>query len=397
MVYGNRAVEQLRQDGTVVLDLDCSLSQRELQQSVTANIPGVQDNRGLLLGEYSGQPYYVFARNVTYLGHPHALHKKRIQIPSGFLELYDQGQKCGVETLLMGVYTYEGVQLFCDFDVTQYVRRSVHNSSAHVHMLDLWRALREGIVQKVDSRGNRITVFDAAHAEDFLRWKFAGCAVRQPTFIQVFDEFFSSLEKDWDGISCYDEMVEADYHNKFQSEWPGFYLEYRFERYLEDQRRLGRDLSSVVYYAQDKRQGGIDLDLYLPQEGCYADLKAHSSTSGAILGNDKETVMGLLEQGRVYYIVCFHDTEKDFAYGSPVARHWNRLQYKKNLYSYSKKMKHSVHLTGYGILELNRDNIRYLRDFNQGHNSGTSQASRRPKIQIPHREIDNFLIHQMTL
>ena len=395
MNRGSRLVEQLLGDGTVVMDTDCALSPRELQQAVSAHIPWLRSDHGLLLGEYAGRPCCIFAKNVTYLGNPHPLYKKRIQIPAGFLDLYRRGQACGIETLLWGVYTHGDVRLFCDFDLTQYVEHNLHNSSAHVYTLDLQRALKAGIVQKVDSRGNRITVFDADHIGDFFRWKFGAAPVRQPSFLQVFDDFFSHLDKDWDGIRCYDEMAADNYRNAFQPEWPGFYLEYRFEKYLAEQAGLGQDLSGVVRYAQDKRQGGIDLDLYLVREGRYADLKAHSNASGAILGNDKETVLGLLEEGSVYYVVCFHDTQRDMDHGSVVAHHWTQMQGKSNLDSYAGKMKHSVHLTGYCVLELTRDNVRYLKDFNQGHNSGPSRASRRPKIQISHRSIDNFLIHQM--
>ena len=238
MNRGSRLVEQLLGDGTVVMDTDCALSPRELQQAVSAHIPWLRSDHGLLLGEYAGRPCCIFAKNVTYLGNPHPLYKKRIQIPAGFLDLYRRGQACGIETLLWGVYTHGDVRLFCDFDLTQYVEHNLHNSSAHVYTLDLQRALKAGIVQKVDSRGNRITVFDAEHIGDFFRWKFGAAPVRQPSFLQVFDDFFSHLDKDWDGIRCYDEMAADNYRNTFQPEWPGFYLEYRFEKYLAEQAGL---------------------------------------------------------------------------------------------------------------------------------------------------------------
>ena len=40
MTYGKREVEQVQRDGTVVKDVDCSLSQRELQQAVMEHFPG---------------------------------------------------------------------------------------------------------------------------------------------------------------------------------------------------------------------------------------------------------------------------------------------------------------------------------------------------------------------
>ena len=177
MTYGKREVEQVQRDGTVVKDVDCSLSQRELQQAVMEHFPGTWVENGLLRGKYGTTQYSAFLRNVTYLGKPHPPFRKRIQIPKDFLELYQQGQQRGIEMLLIGVYTHGDVRLFCDFDLRQYVQRNLHNSSAHVHTSDLQGALQEGMMQRADVRGNIITVFDPAHVEDFLRWKFAAVPV----------------------------------------------------------------------------------------------------------------------------------------------------------------------------------------------------------------------------
>ena len=68
------------------------------------------------------------------------------------------------------------------------------------------------------------------------------------------------------------------------------------------------------------------------------------------------------------------------------------MQGKENLMSYAKKMKHNVELLGYYILEINRNNEKYLRDFNQGVNS--NGKPRKPKILIGKKEVENFLIHR---
>lgn len=391
MRQGERLVDQVLPSGEIIQGGDTILTPRELGQTITGTLAGTWVQDGHIWGTYEGRRYRVWVLNVTYLGHPHPLYKKRVQLQKTFRDFCQENQEQGVETLLIGVYTYGDVQLFCDFDITQYAQRQVNSSSAHVNIFDLQFALAEHFVQKTDSRGNRITIFDAAHAGAFLRWKFAGI-VQKPELIQVFDDFFSSLERDWYGVDCYDEMVAANYRNARQSEWPGYYLEFRFEQYLQR-----RQLDEVVRYAQDKRKNGIDLDLYFPGKGCYGDLKAHSTSSNAILGNDKETVLQLIEEGEVYYIVCNHDTQMDKDHGGVVARHWNQLLGKKNLASYAGKMKYSVHLRSYYILRLTKDNVQYLGDFNQGHNSGAAKAPRKQKIKISKQEVDNFLIHQMIL
>ena len=62
--------------------------------------------------------------------------------------------------------------------------------------------------------------------------------------------------------------------------------------------------------------------------------------------------------------------------------------------SYSNKMKNSVELTSYLILEINRFNSQYLNIFKQGHNSDGNP--RAPKISIKKQNISNFLIHQVN-
>lgn len=391
MRQSERVVDQLLPSGEIVRDGDWVLTTDELQQTVTSALAGTSVQYGQICGTYEWQHYRIRVLNVTYLGYPHPSYKKRVQLQRSFRDFYEENYRQRVKTLLIGVYTYGDVQLFCDFSVELYVQRCLNNSSAHVNIFDLQRALREGFARKTDFNGNQITIFDAAHADEFLRWKFDG-VLQKPDIIRVFDDFFSTLKRDWYGIDCYNEMVAANYRNKFQPEWPGFYLEFQFEQYLQR-----RQLWDVVCYAQDKHRGGIDLDLYFPGNGCYGDLKSHSIGSGAILGNDKDTILQLLQDGPVYYIVCNHDTLMDRGCGGAVTRHWNQLQGKENLSSYANKMKHSVHLRSYYILMLTKDNVQYLRDFNQGHNSGASQLPRKQKIQIPIREIENFLIHQKML
>lgn len=52
-------------------------------------------------------------------------------------------------------------------------------------------------------------------------------------------------------------MLAKGYSQRNQAEWPGFYLEYRFENYLEtDPTRKGS-----VRFVREKSKDGIDLDL----------------------------------------------------------------------------------------------------------------------------------------
>ena len=189
-------------------------------------------------------------------------------------------------------------------------------------------------------------------------------------------------------------MIEADYRNKYQPEWPGFFLEYSFENYLK-----ANALTGVIRYAQDKSKGGIDLDLYFPRIEMYGDLKAHSSNSKAIQGNDWDTVLSLVNSpardNHIYYIVAEHDTYKDSDYGYAVTFYWNKMQGKEDLMSYHKRMKNNVELTHAYIFDINADNQKYLSKFRQGINS--NGKPREPKIMIDQENFSHFVLADKAL
>jgi len=184
-------------------------------------------------------------------------------------------------------------------------------------------------------------------------------------------------------------MLRDGYRNQNQSEWPGFYLEFSFEKYLEKNNLFG-----VIHYEQDKVDGGVDLDLYLEELGTYADLKAHSTDKSDIPGNKKETVEDVLKtKGQVIYIVCEHDTEKDSDFNYEVTRYWNthktNRKTNQNALSYKNRMKNNVKLRRVNILSINSDNVRFLKGFTQGKNS--NGKARKVKIMIDGKQLSKFL------
>lgn len=387
MKLSNIKVDQIAENYEVVEDNGEILTRDEMVSLFNQYFKGLEYRDGCMYGWYNGKPYCIYFKNISYLGTPHPFFKKRIQIGDNFKDVYADNRFKGITTLLMGVYKYKSTVLFVDFDVTKYATRKAHNSSAHVYTIDLKNGLLFGIFQKEDFNKNIITVFNTDNVEKYLRSKFEKGIDLRLEFIAFLDEFFAHLPKNWNGADCYREMHDAGFNNALQPEWPGFYLEYRLQKYIKAQ-----NASSVVRYSQNKKKGEIDLDLYFPQVGCYGDLKAHSNDSSGIQGNDWDTIMSVIEHSSIYYIVCNHDTEKDKDHGNQVTILWNTLLGKSNPLSYAAKMKHSVHLTSYFVLEINRFNKQYLDVFHQGHNSDGSP--RAPKITIKKQNISNFLIHQ---
>lgn len=388
MTRSNLKSEQINEKFEIVMDNGEILNKNELVNILLENFPNTEEKDGMLYGEKEGKKYCIYFKNISYLGTPHPFFKKRIQIGDNFKTVFKENTKQGVQTLLLGVYKYKNTLLFVDFDITKYATNKSHNSSAHVYTIDLKNGLLFGVFQKEDVRKNLITVFTPENVERYLTSKIVGGVDLRLEFIAILDDFYSSLAKDWHGISCYQEMIDAGFNNAYQPEWPGFYHEFKLQEYLKN-----NPMITALQYKQNKKKGEIDLDLFFPQANTYGDLKAHSNDSTGIQGNDWDTVMSVIENESIYYVVVNHDTERDRDHNSEVTEFWNRQLGKKDLQSYANKMKNSVKLTSYYILEINKENKQYLDEFKQGHNSDGNP--RQKKIQIKKKNLDKFLIHQM--
>lgn len=386
MRKGNIRVEQIC-NNTVVEDYGEILSKKELQHIIRDFFQNTDiHNNGYIYGQHRDKQYCIYFKNISYLGNPHPKFKKRIQISNEFKIIYQDNLKKNITTLLIGVYKFQNNILLCDFDASTYVKRKAHNSSAHVYTIDLMNGERNGLFIKKDIRGNLITVFNKENVINYLDGKLCNIDNTKVEVFDVLDDFFVHMTKEWLGIEAYAEMIEHNYRNKFQPEWPGFYLEFKLEQYL-----INNNKESVIKFYQNRKKGEVDLDLKFPQLGFFGDLKAHSLTSGAIQGNDYATIMKLLEDQSIYYIVANHETEKDSSHNYIVTKYWNTLQNKDNLMSYSEKMKYGVTIKSYYILELNKYNKKYIDIYNQGKNSDGS--TRNPKICISMKNINNFLVH----
>ena len=404
---GKIEVEQVKSNGEIVVDYDTSISVTKIYDRVKAYFPNIyKDAEGIIVGKYNDKKYSIRAKNITYLGNPHPAFKKRIQISNDLQDFYKKSKSKGYYPILLGVYTYEDNYIFCEFNIEDFVNKKAHNSSAHIYTTDISAATVDGFFQKVDSFKNRITVFRADMTKVFLDDLFNNDDVennfevnlenieinKMPQIvIDKITRFFLSINKEWYGKECYQNMIKSNYKNKYQPEWAGFYLEYEFEKYINE-----NSLSRLVRYAQDKRKNGIDLDLYFPTIGQYGDLKAHSDSSRAIQGNDWNTIFNLIESGQhIYYIICEHSTEKDYMHDYVVTKYWNTMQKKSNLMSYASKMKYSVKLKKAYILDINYSNKQYLSKFKQGINS--NGKPREPKIMIDNENLKYFIVKEINL
>ena len=169
---GNILVEQINQEGNIVIDYDTSISIKQIYDRISKYFPKIQKKDGMIVGDYKGKKYSIRAKNITYLGNPHPHFKKRIQIPEDLQKFYNKSIEKKFKPLLLGIYTYGETLVFCEFRIEDYVMKKAHNSSAHVSSDDIVAAVKSDFFQKIDAFNNQITVFKPNVVENFLEDAF---------------------------------------------------------------------------------------------------------------------------------------------------------------------------------------------------------------------------------
>lgn len=344
---------------------------------------------------FKGKPIAMLVKAVTYLGNPHPIFKKRIQLSpwwNEFIESYDEVY----DIRFIGVYHYKGMVIFSDFNIEQYKYRSLNNSSAHVYTNDLFQAISYGVFRKIDQNDNLINTVSIRHFKNYLNGVLpVEYQERQRIFnvFKVFNDSFFEFDVEITAKRAITEMKEGQWVKWREAEWGGFFLEYKIVQYLDK-----HDYKMIVRYVQNKNNDDLpDLDLYFPTSKFYGDLKSSDIENRQIMGNDKETIMSCLNKdGRVWYVVYEHETVNDSEVeGNPMTRFWNEQLGKEDPLSYVSKMKHSVTYRKMSIYEINRANYgTILKDFNQGHQP--DGKPRNVKISIKKKEADNFVVYRYS-
>ena len=306
----------------------------------------------------------------------------------------------GLVTRFVGVYHYAPVTIFVDFDPSTYVRRKANNSAAHVSTNDLFQAQTSGQFARTDRNDNRLTSVRADEFADYLRGGLASKHPRIDVFRNFNAEFLDGTRLD--ALEAVKEMYDASWPDKFQGEWPGFYLEYRLDSFLRE--RGPGDIG----YQKVKGKGLYDYDLVFRDDiriDYYGDLKASDVTKRESPGNDAERIARCLaEFGRFWYVIYEHETTHARDHGDHATIAWN--EWKRSVgyerrkgydpLSYAKRFKESARFVRMSILEINQANFHVvLGDFAQGHQP--SGADRALKVMIKKSNIDNFLVYSETI
>lgn len=349
-----------------------------------------QKTKNVYVYKHDGKTEFFLAGAITYLSNPHPIFKKRFQLKKWFKQFYsDFSRRPGVNIHLIGVYQYKGLILFVDFLTDDYMQRKLNSSAAHVYSNDLYQGIVNGHFEKIDKNGNHINVLTKKTFIDFLNGK----KVENPIF-DLFNKFNSSFNfgswiKADDAIS---EMKNADWYQWKGTEWPGWFLEYKFSSFIVTENCAGQ----MIYIGNIKDKSLLDFDIFFPKANYYGDLKASDIDKKEAPGNDQDNVLEAINKyGKLWYVIYEHKTIKDSTKNNEMAiRRMNLIgkDYKPgDEISYAAKMKHSVEFQRMKIFELNRINLNEtLSAFNQGHQP--DGKSRKPKFLINKSNIENFIV-----
>jgi len=361
---------------------------------------------------FAGRKVLVYTRNdgvkdillfaaITYLGGngQHPIFKKRIQLQQSFKNVYLEVQdNHRYNVRFMGVYHYEGNIVFADFIKETYLQKKMNNSAAHIYINDLFQAMRNGVFEKIDNFGNRISSIRLNKLKSYLNNELE----TKDELFKVFEAFNRSLKfSSW--ITAQNAITEM-YNNKWsqwkQTEWPGWFLEFKVDNFIKSNK-----LENIVRYvgSSQKKSDDLDFDLYFAENKFYGDLKASDTGYDVSPGNDQEAFMDCINKyDRFWYVIYEHNTIKDkdknfeaTKFRSHFLRdngEWDKRKEFDEL-SYASRMKNQVQFVSMMIIELNRINFRnVLSDFNQGRQPDGN--ARRVKFLINKKNIDNFVVYR---
>ncbi|WP_298746931.1 hypothetical protein [uncultured Serinicoccus sp.] len=400
---GNTVVDQISPDGTLAHDFDTTLSQKRRLGLILDALPGATLERiaGTKVVMYGDNA--LLSKQVTYLGNPWEAYKKRIQMPKEWAVTYADALHRGLTPRFVGVYHYEDTTIFVDFDPKTYVEHGLNNSSAHVATNDLFQAQTLGQFSRVDQNDNRLT---SVRADQFKSYMSVGYEEKNP-HIDVLDRFTSEFltGSRIGGLAAVQEMHAAEWPDKFQNEWQGFYVEYRLSSFLKK-----HGLEHLLIVQKEKRRSEYDYDLRLLRSGVtdhFGDLKASNIAVDDSPGNDAAKFFQCLEEyGRFWYVIYEHETwhSRDNRNLATIA--WN--EWRKSVghvgrkeydpLSYAGKFKEAVRFVGVKVLEVNQANVGIvLKEFQKDFKQQTGGAPRKPKVSIRKADIDNFLIYTKSI
>lgn len=400
--------EQIRSDLSLELDFDQPLNVTEIINKLII-VLGKENctiekilNKKVLVYSHDNKKEYLLLAAITYMSGSgqHPIFKKRMQLKKWYKELINIIEKNKNKNVrFIGAYHYKGNIVLTEFLKDTYVSKKMNSSAAHVYTNDLFQAMKNGWFRRIDKNNNTIITVKYIKFKDYLD----GLLKDENELFLLFNKFNNNFSFGWwlTAEGAIKEMFESKWSKWKETEWAGWYLEYRFDKFITD-----HAIENKIKYvgSKNKKPGELDFDLWFPEEMFYGDLKASDITKNEAPGNDQETFIECINKyDKFWYIIYEHETIKDSELTNfPATRfrtnfikdnnEWPKNK-KWNEFSYHKRMKNSVKFVRMFIIELNRINFREILDeFHQG--KQPSGDFRKPKFKITKRNIDNFIVFQ---
>lgn len=162
-----KIVDQILNNGSIENGLDKTLYPSEM------NVLMIKDT-GLNLKREKNQHVIdnklaLLVKNVTYLGNPPPLYKKRIQMSTYYPQYIRDNESRGMMTLIVGIYSYTDETIYVVYNVKCYINNKFNNSSAHVMTSDLFDVRLNGYSMKIDKGGNEILLFNRKEIQRISR------------------------------------------------------------------------------------------------------------------------------------------------------------------------------------------------------------------------------------
>lgn len=399
MAKQSQKSEQITSSLSVVYDYDQTMRKtidfETAFRDALGNIEVVKyENHNVYKYTNNNHDTYFLTGAITWLNKPHPLFKKRLQLKDWYRDVYEEYiQMENTDVRIVGVYRYDGMHIFVEFNLEDYMGNKLNNSSAHVYSNDLYQALKNDYFRKKDQNGNTITTIASKNFKKYIDGE-----IKENNIFELFNKFNKDFffGKWITAVSAIEEMKSKNWYQWKGTEWAGWFLEYEANEFLEKEQCL----NTMIYIGNKKSDDTLDFDLYFENEDFYGDLKASDINKNEVILNDQNSILEAInDYGKLWYVIYEHDTKKDTEYGSVMAKARMKLigkPYKEgSKISYKDRMKHSVNFKKMEILELNSINMHeILKEFNQGRNSDGND--RKPKFKINKKDIDNFTIYSYS-
>lgn len=404
---GNIKSEQIRSDLSLEVDYDQPLSVSNISK-ILENLLGKDhcsiekfENKNLFCYTHHNKKEVLALSAVTYMGGTgqHPIFKKRMQLKKWYKDLVERYKnEKNTNVRFIGVYHYQNNIVFVEAVKDSYLSKKMNSSAAHIYTNDLFQAMKEDIFLRKDRNNNKIITIKYIKFKEYLEGTLKST---NEDLLEIFQRFNSYFEfGDWLKASvAIPEMHTAGWNKWKETEWPGWFLEYRFDSFIKKY-----SLENKILYigSSNKKKGDLDFDLWFESDKFYGDLKASDISIKETPGNDQKSFIECINKyDKFWYVIYEHNTIKDSDDNNYEATRF-RTNYIKNNnewpsnkewdeLSYYKRMKNSVQFIKMYIIELNRINYRIaLSDFNQGRQPNGD--SRKPKFKINKNNIDNFII-----